>query len=922
MRRIEVTLLKSLFLASILCVVVPAFGATEAPRRLSSSINDAETFVLKGNTRPVVAKGIAQDLGPVAGSTVLSRITMHFQMTASQQADRTQLLAAQQNRRSPQFHKFLTPEQYADRFGLNTADVAKISQWLENRGFSNLQVARARSWVSFQGNAAQVESVFHTSIHNYTVNGEAHIANSTDPELPKELDGMVSAIRGLQDFRLKPHLHPKPRFTSSISGNTYLAPADWATIYDVKPLYNNESLDGSPITGEPYSIAVVGQSDVNASDLANFRTAAGLPAKTITTVVPTGDTDPGLQFASNDEGESDLDLEWSNGIAKNANILFVTACCATSSVKGTGNGVEDSIIYAIDNNVAPILSTSYGLCEPDIDATDLTAQEALFAQAATQGMTILAASGDAGAADCDTTDPAILGLAVDYPASSEYVTGIGGTTLQAEGAGTYFSSSNDSTGGSALSYIPEAVWNDTSSANGLSASGGGYSIDVAKPTWQTGTGVPNDGHRDVPDLAFTASPNTDGLLYCTPSGTTGLTTCVSGTFRNSDTTLNITGGTSTGPPTMSGIVAMLVQQQGTRLGLLNPNIYTLASISETAFQDITSGNNEVPCTGGTPNCSALTNTTTGQLGYSAGVGYDQTTGWGSLDAAQFVAQWSADITMSSTPATLTLTAGNSGTATVSVNPYKNFPSTGTVTFACSVASSLANVTCAFPNGNTTTTTATAVPGAIAVTINAASTAHVTPLPTTSPRMPPVNPLWLLSALLLSFAAYLLRKIRFTLHPRSLYACASAALLLVTLGVVSCGGGGSSSGGGGSTTTPLALSCSLAANAQVGKTYSGTCSASGGTSPYTYSISAGALPAGLTINSSTGGISGTPTTEGSSSFTVEATDSSVPVQTATSAQSGFTVAPPTTETGNVTVTATTSTGGIVNSTNIAVTVNYQ
>jgi subtilase family serine protease len=151
-----------------------------------------------------------------------------------------------------------------------------------------------------------------------------------------------------------------------------------------------------------------------------------------------------------------------------------------------------------------------------------------------------------------------MGLAVDYPASSEFVTGIGGTTLQAEGAGTYFSSSNNSPGqGSALSYIPEATWND----GFQNATGGGSSILVAKPSWQTGIGVPNDGHRDVPDLAFTASPNTDGLLFCTPPPSNSTyTTCVNGTFRNSDTSLNVTGGTSTGPPTMAGILAMLVQQ--------------------------------------------------------------------------------------------------------------------------------------------------------------------------------------------------------------------------------------------------------------------------------------------------------------------------------------------------------------------------
>jgi hypothetical protein len=361
---------------------------------------------------------------------------------------------------------------------------------------------------------------------------------------------------------------------------------------------------------------------------------------------------------------------------------------------------------------------------------------------------------------------------------------------------------------------------------------------------------------------------------------------------------------------------MLVQQTGARLGNINPNLYSLAQISRTAFHDITSGNNIVTCQGATvPSCPAITSTTTAQIGYSAGVGYDQTTGWGSLDAANFVNQWSSDIQVTSTPATLTVQAGSSGNAVVNVAPYKNF--SGSVTFACTVASSLVGVKCAFPNGSSTYTTPTAVPGSIAVTVTAASNAGAPPLPRLFRKLPPLRPLWLLVALLLAIAAYLLRKPRFALNMRSLYACSGAALLLFTLGSVSCGGGSSSGGGG---VTALSLTCSLPANAQVGKSYSGTCSASGGTTPYTYAISTGALPAGLTLSSSTGSVSGTPTTQGTSSFTVTATDSSIPAQTASQSESAFVVAPPATESGNVTVTASSTPGGtIVNSTTIAVTV---
>jgi hypothetical protein len=886
---------------ALLGVISPlVLGASPAPKRLHSNIDDSQTFVLKGNTRPVVERGLAVDQGAVSGSQVMPRMSVHFTMTAAQQADMDQLLTAQQNRRSAQFHKFLTPEEYADRFGVNSADIEKVSAWLENSGFSNLQVARSRAWVSFSGTAAQAQAAFHTSIHNYSLNGQAHFANASDPQLPKALEGIVQSVRGLHNFLPKPHSirRLQPHFTSSVSGDTYLAPDDWTTIYDEKPLYS-AGLDGSPITGETYSIVVVGQSDVNTSDLSNFRTAAGLSAKTIKVVIPPGDQDPGLQLSSGDEGESDLDLEWANAIAKNGNIMFVTAD------SNPDNGVEDAIVYAIDNNVAPILSTSYGLCEPDIATADFNTQQTLFAQANVQGMTITAASGDDGAADCDSGTSetvATQGLAVDFPASSQYVTGIGGTTLQAEGAGQYFSSSNSGDGGSALSYIPESAWND----GFQDSTGGGVSILIPKPTWQTGTGVPSGTFRDVPDIAFSASPNTDGLLFCTPSGTT-VTTCVNSTFRNSDSSLNVTGGTSTGPPTMAGLLAMLVQQTGARLGNINPNLYSLAAISQTAFHDIASGNNDVTCQGGTPNCSSVTATVNGTLGYSAALGYDQTTGWGSLDGYNFVEQWSGDIKVTATPATLTIQPGAFGVSTIAVAPYKNF--TGSVSYACSVSSGLVNVTCSIPPGPT------GVPGAAVVTVTASTSASAPPLMRLFRQMPPPpRPGWLLVALLLAAAVYVVRKRPF-LQARSIYAWSAAALFLLSLGAVSCGSGSSS--GSGSVNPALALSCSLPANAQVGKAYSGTCQASNGSTPYTYSISAGALPPGLSLNPTSGGIAGTPTATGTSSFTVSVVDSEVPAQTATQAISGFSVAAPATETGTVTVTVTS--GSIVNTAEIAVTV---
>jgi hypothetical protein len=586
-------------------LILAGLCGAETPRRIHGEIRDDETFRLTGHTRPIIA--LAQDEGEVSSAQELPRLALHFAMSTQQGEDLDQLLRQQQARDAAQYHKFLTPEEFGARFGPNAQDVAQVTAWLQSQGFSDVQVARSRTFVSFTGTAGQAQSAFHTAIHRYTYNGETHFANASDPLLPKALEGVVGSVRGLHDFRKKPRGIRKlsPRFTSSIPPNAkYLTPDDFATIYNVQPLYQ-AGLDGTGV-----KIAIAGQSDIQLSDIRAFRAAAGLPANDPTIIV--NGTDPGIQ--SNDAEESDLDIEWAGGIARNATIVFVTS-----------KNVDDSITYAIDNNVAPILSLSYGSCETQLTSAESNTEAIQYRQANAQGMTVTAPSGDSGAADCDYSDyPAHQGLSVDEPASFPYVTGVGGTTFN-EGTGTYWNTTNNSYGGSALSYIPEVAWNDTSQAGKLSASGGGASVYNAKPVWQTGTGVPNDGKRDVPDLSFTTSPDHDPLLICSAGK------CVNG-FRDANQYLDAIGGTSASSPSFAAIVALLVQALGPQ-GNVNPQLYALAASSPATFHDITSGNNIVPCRAGSLNC------TNGILGYSAGIGYDQVTGLGSLDAYRLISEW-------------------------------------------------------------------------------------------------------------------------------------------------------------------------------------------------------------------------------------------------------------------------------------------
>ena len=559
------------------------------------------------NTIPGRARR-ATDMGAAPANRMLTSVTLRFNMTAAQQAALSQLLLDQQNPNSPQYHQWLTPAQFGAQFGLSSSDIAQVSAWLTAQGLTISGTSPSNNFVTVSGTVAQVQQAFGTSIHSLMANGQQHIANLTDPALPAAIAGVVSTITGLNDFHPKARIRPntvKPDFTSSQTGNHYVAPGDFYTIYDVNPLLN------SGINGSGIKIAVMGQVDISTADITAFRTASGLSAN-LPTVQLFG-TDPGTPTGAclsntppsncvvtgSDLSEAQIDTEWAGAIAPAASVIFVNST----------DVIDISLMNAITSNVAPIISISYGACEDptgvngfsNTGAAPTTASlDLLFQQANAQGQTIVSASGDAGATDCDGDAgnyPAQLGLSVDFPASSPHVTGVGGTMFNdgtTTGATSYWAASNGAYNGSALSYIPELPWNETSASNGLGAGGGGASIFFTKPSWQSGTGVPADGHRDVPDVSFNAASIHEGYLYCV-SGS-----CVTG-FRYTDGTLTEAGGTSFGAPTFSGVLALLEQKTGSRFGNINPNLYALANSTyyNNAFHDITSGNNNSPCTAGT-----------------------------------------------------------------------------------------------------------------------------------------------------------------------------------------------------------------------------------------------------------------------------------------------------------------------------------
>jgi subtilase family serine protease len=658
----------------------------------TQDVEKAASVQLAGHLHPMVH--LATDMGTLDPSKRLS-LAIVFRRSTSQQAALEQLLRDQQDPKSPKFHKWITSAEYASAYGLPEKTLEDISNWLKSKGALVRDISPSRNRISFEATAAQAEALFQVQMHQYQVNGEMHYSNDREPYVPAPLSSVVVGIRGLNDFRLKPRSVRNRRrvqaavrsdFTSGISGNTYLAPDDFATIYDVKGLHN------SGIDGTGQKIAVAGQTDIKLSDIAAFRSASGL-SKNDPQVVLEG-TDPGTNLG--DMTEADLDLEWSGAVAQGATILYVNS-----------TNVLNSFEYAITQNLAPVLAISYGDCEANYSSGDVQTLESLAQQANAQGITITAPSGDSGAADCDSSKAsATHGLAVDLPASLPYVTGVGGTRfVEGNNSSQYWSSTNNSSNGSALTYIPGEVWNDTSADRQLSASGGGASSLFSKPSWQSGPGVPNDSHRDVPDISLNASADHDGYLICTNGS------CTNG-FRAADNTLTVVGGTSAGAPTFAAIVALLNQKNGSSLGNVNSTLYTLAQNSPSTFHDITTGNNVVPCASGSTNC------TNGSLGYSAGAGYDQVTGLGSPDVLSLATDWptgggsgQADFALSVTPTTLTISRGSSGTATVSITPENSF--SGTITLSCSLPSTFLASDCTIsPASITTSGTATVTIGTL------------------------------------------------------------------------------------------------------------------------------------------------------------------------------------------------------------------
>jgi len=713
-----------------LCLILTlcAFSAAQTPSdsRITQPINDAVRVPLKGNVHPLAQARF--DLGAVSDSFPASRMVLLLQRSPGREAALQQFLEEAHRPGSPRFHKWLKPDQFGELYGLTDSEITTVSNWLQRQGFSIGRVNRGKNAIEFSGTAGQIRSTFHTEIHAYLIKGEEHYANNLDPQIPSALAPVIAGITPINDFRPKSYISKFSKAVYDSSSKRFvpdwtfpagqdeleLSPGDFALQYDLGPLY------AAGNTGSGITIGIIGASNVDPVAVANYRSFFGLPPNTLNVVID--GTDPGQNYAL---VESYLDVELSGAVAPGATINLYTA--ADTSVQ---SGLYLAAQRAVDDDEASILSTSYGLCEQDLGSAGNQFWYSLWEQAAAQGQTPFVSAGDGGPAGCDDfndAEPAQYGIAMNGFSSTPWNVSVGGTDF-------YYSSYNQDSSAqqaqletywdtvqtwfpttSLLQPVPEQAWNDpfglnlvdggvymsgdptivagsggpSNCATGSDASDGTYASCTAgypKPAWQTGKGVPNDGVRDLPDVSLFAAAGENDTFYpfCPGEGY-----CV---VSDGSLTIGIVGGTSASSPAMAGILALIEQKYGPQ-GQADYILYPLAAQHASAFHDITTGSNVVPCQPGSPNCtvSTVSDNTNGYytFGYYAGPGYDMATGLGSVDAYQLFNNWNS-LTFKSSSTTLSLsqtsfTHGTPVTVNVGVSGSGGTPS-GSVSLLSSVSS--------------------------------------------------------------------------------------------------------------------------------------------------------------------------------------------------------------------------------------------
>jgi hypothetical protein len=689
--------------------VAPVAVRAEAPPLVRGAVDEANRVTLHGNVHPLAQA--KYDRGVVDDGFAADRLQLQLKRSAQQERDLEQFLEDAHTPGSASYHKWVTPEEFGKRFGAADSDIATVTAWLQSHGFQVNKVHPGRTSIEFSGTAGQLRSTFHTEIHHYVSRNADGYANSKDPEIPAAFAALVSGISPMNSFHAQPMIkiggktsynkktheakpewtYPEPYYAPPY--NDELAPGDFAVQYDVQSVYAGGT------NGAGQTIGLLSVSNIDLSLVNAYRKLFSLSANTPRVVID--GNDPGENNAAT---EAYLDVEEAGGIAPGANVILYA-----SNGSVLTDPLQTSGLRAVDDNQVTVISMSYGTCEAALGASGNQAYLNLWQEAAAQGITAFVSAGDGGSAGCDDFDTegyAVSGLAVNGMGSTPYNVSVGGLDFYYSDYGntlgtlenqisTYWGATTDNPAVSLKSYAPEQVWNGAFGYNGLDGGSYSYLVDnygsnivagsggasaaavyptsgpatgYPKPSWQTGTGVPSDKVRDLPDVSLYAANGWNFAYYpiCANPGD-----CVDIDSNNDAVYLTSVGGTSASSPAMAGIQALVNQAMKSSQGQADYVYYALANKTATAntFHDITVGGNEVPCNQGTSNCklgsSGQTAGAYALTGYAATKGYDLASGLGSVDVANLIKNWPT-VSFKPTKTTLTLPATFAHGSTVTV----------------------------------------------------------------------------------------------------------------------------------------------------------------------------------------------------------------------------------------------------------------
>jgi subtilase family serine protease len=683
----RIALLSCMFLS----VVSLAAQSKQADRVVAAV--DAGTMVRLAGQVPSWANG-ANDAGAVDAGLQLEHLTMILSRSPEREQAFQQLLLDQQNPSSPRYHQWITPVQSGELYGATKGDRAAVTAWLTAQGLRVDDVSTTGIFITFSGPASAVGRALATEFHSFRSTAGVRYATTAEPSVPATLVPVVQSFLGLSEGYFHNHLQVTAGTLPATAGGVhpeftngtyhFLTPKDFATIYDINSTYS------AGITGSGQHVLVLGASRVLAADVSLYETyTSQAQYQPNVVILPTGG-DPGYTSDSS-QAEATLDVDRVIGTAPGAPVdLFLSTNQLAFSTTAT------MLNYEVSTLNDPIVSMSFGACEANA-GTYTRGLDSIFAAGAAQGISFFASSGDSGAAGCETSfaaAPSVQTLGADFICASSYVTCVGGTEFADTGnPGLYWGTVNSTGLSSALSYIPEGAWNEPLSSTGsyeVAGTGGGVSTVIAKPVWQVGIGVPTDGFRDTPDLSFSASIH-NGYFGC-------LAYASESCAGTGSVPIAIFGGTSASTPSMAGIMALVNQKLGARQGNFNPTIYRLAGTTGNGvFHDATVASSGVgTCVATTP--SLCNNSTPGPATLTGGLagsmlttGYDQATGWGSIDvgnlltAVSKVVTQAPGFTITATPASLTLSAGAAAGNTSTLTYTSLSGLGGTITQTCSVA---------------------------------------------------------------------------------------------------------------------------------------------------------------------------------------------------------------------------------------------